>query len=157
MISKQYCYSHPVLTLHPSYKKASLIGGSLPAPATCPSVTFQHADVHRIVGLLWDTEHHFQAIFEFPFALLAAGQQFLRSNTGQLWTISGQHACFISDWFSWQVEHKVATASLTVRREKWTASKHTVDAHRKWGSTGNDCKARQHKVLPNETLHSELI
>lgn len=54
-----------------------------------------------------------------------------------------QHAGFISDWFSWQVKQKVATASLTVAGESWSASKHTV------------AKARQHKVLSSDTLHSK--
>lgn len=42
-------------------------------------VTFQHADVHGVVGPLGDAQHHVQTFFDLSFPLLAARQQLLRS------------------------------------------------------------------------------
>lgn len=45
-------------------------------------VTFQHAQVHGIVGSLWNTEHHLEAIFNLPLSFLTAREQLLgKSNT----------------------------------------------------------------------------
>lgn len=41
-------------------------------------VTFQHAEVHGIIGSLWHTEHHLQAIFYLPLSFLTACEQLLR-------------------------------------------------------------------------------
>lgn len=115
-----------------------------PALAAGPSATFQHADVHRVVGLLWDTEHHFQAIFELPFALLAAGQQFLRSNAEHLWTNCDQHAGFISHGLlCWQSQEN---AELQ-QNLPWM-----LPAVQK---NGNDYRTRQNRVLPGVTVHWE--
>lgn len=43
--------------------------------------TFQHGQVHGIVGFLRDTEHHLQAVFDLPFTFFAASQQLLNRNT----------------------------------------------------------------------------
>lgn len=40
-------------------------------------LTFQHAEVHGVIGSLGDTEHDLQAIFDLSFALLTATQQVL--------------------------------------------------------------------------------
>lgn len=42
--------------------------------------TFQHADMHGVIGSLWHTQHDLQPIFNFTFALFTAGQQLLQSN-----------------------------------------------------------------------------
>lgn len=39
--------------------------------------TFQHAEVHGIVGPLGHTEHYLQAIFNLPFAFLTAREELL--------------------------------------------------------------------------------
>lgn len=36
------------------------------------TTTFQHADMHGVISFLWDTEHHLQAILEFPFSFFTA-------------------------------------------------------------------------------------
>lgn len=41
-------------------------------------VTFQHAEVHGVIGSLWHTEHHLQAIFNLPLPFLAAREQLLQ-------------------------------------------------------------------------------
>lgn len=42
------------------------------AQRTGRSATFQHADMHGIIGFLGDTEHHLQAILELPFPFFTA-------------------------------------------------------------------------------------
>jgi hypothetical protein len=42
----------------------------------CP-VTFQHAEVHGIIGSLGHAEHHLQAIFDLPLSFLTACEQLL--------------------------------------------------------------------------------
>lgn len=39
--------------------------------------TFQHAQVHGVVGPFWHTEHHLQAVLNLPLPLLAAREQLL--------------------------------------------------------------------------------
>lgn len=39
--------------------------------------TFQHAEVHGVVGPLGHTEHHLQPILDLPLPLLAAREQLL--------------------------------------------------------------------------------
>ena len=39
--------------------------------------TFQHGDVHGIVGPLGDAQHHLQPILDLPLPFLTAGQQLL--------------------------------------------------------------------------------
>lgn len=41
-------------------------------------VTFQHAEVHGVVGSLGHAEHHLQAVFNLPLPLLAAREQLLQ-------------------------------------------------------------------------------
>lgn len=41
-------------------------------------VTFQHAEVHGVVGSLGHAEHHLQAVFNLPFPFLTAREQLLR-------------------------------------------------------------------------------
>lgn len=40
-------------------------------------ITFQHGEMHGIIGFLGNTEHHLQTVLDLPFAFLAAGQQLL--------------------------------------------------------------------------------
>lgn len=40
--------------------------------------TFQHAEVHGVVGSLGHAEHHLQAVFDLPFAFLAAREELLQ-------------------------------------------------------------------------------
>lgn len=39
--------------------------------------TFQHAEVHGVVGPLGHTEHHLQPVLDLPFPFLAAREQLL--------------------------------------------------------------------------------
>lgn len=43
-----------------------------------PLVTFQHGEVHCIIGFLGNAEHHLQAVLDFPLSFFAAGQQLLK-------------------------------------------------------------------------------
>lgn len=40
-------------------------------------VTFQHAQVHGIIGSLGHTEHHLEAVLYLPFSFLTACEQLL--------------------------------------------------------------------------------
>lgn len=66
----------PLSWLHaaslPPHKLSGLRkGGGSPREAK-RTATFQHADMHGIIGFLWDTEHHLQAILELPFSFFTA-------------------------------------------------------------------------------------
>lgn len=39
--------------------------------------TFQHAEVHGVIGPLGHAEHHLQPVLDLPFPLLAAREQLL--------------------------------------------------------------------------------
>lgn len=59
----------------PSHEISSLVLGKEEAPPDRlggPTATFQHADMHGIIGFLWDTEHHLQAILELPLSFFTA-------------------------------------------------------------------------------------
>lgn len=40
-------------------------------------LTFQHGEVHGVVGSLGNTQHHLQAVFDLAFTFLAASEQLL--------------------------------------------------------------------------------
>lgn len=48
-------------------------------------VTFQHAEVHGVVGSLGHAEHHLQAVFNLPLPLLAAREQLLQGTETVNW------------------------------------------------------------------------
>lgn len=47
----------------------------------CEMHTFQHANMHGIVGSLRDAQHHIQAFFYLSFPFLTARQQLLHTHT----------------------------------------------------------------------------
>lgn len=46
-------------------------------------ITFQHGEVHGIVGFLRNTEHHLQAVLDLSFTFFAASQQLLNRHTNR--------------------------------------------------------------------------
>lgn len=59
-------------TPHPPHDASSIaLGKEAPREAE-RTATFQHADVHGVVGSLWDTKHHLQAFLELPFSFFTA-------------------------------------------------------------------------------------
>jgi len=44
-------------------------------------LTFQHGEVHGVIGSLGDAEHHLQAVLDLPLAFLTARQQLLQTHT----------------------------------------------------------------------------
>ena len=44
-------------------------------------LTFQHGEVHGVVGPLGDTEHHLQAVLDLTLPFLTASQQLLNTHT----------------------------------------------------------------------------
>lgn len=49
-------------------------------------ITFQHREVHGIIGFLRNTEHHLQAVLDFSFTFFAASQQLLNTHTETMTT-----------------------------------------------------------------------
>lgn len=45
--------------------------------------TFQHAEVHGIIGSLWHTKHHLQAILNLTFTFFTAREQLLKKTSRQ--------------------------------------------------------------------------
>lgn len=43
--------------------------------------TFQHAEVHGIIGSLWHTKHHLQAILNLTFTFFTAREQLLQKTS----------------------------------------------------------------------------
>lgn len=53
--------------------------------------TFQHREVHGIVGFLRNTEHHLQAVFDLSFSFFTTSQQLLNTRTHTETMTTGNH------------------------------------------------------------------
>ena len=63
---------HDFTPLPPHDASSTALGKEeAPREAERPA-TFQHADVHGVVGSLWNTKHHLQAFLELPFSFFTA-------------------------------------------------------------------------------------